>query len=139
MIIIIMMMMMMMMMMMIIMIIIIIVTSPLQGSRLLWLNDPRPKQSPRPPPRSPVQKENKKPVPRNNNSSVPRNNNNNSLVPRNNPVIDSSDALAHARPLTTSRAQPGITPASLIPLFPIKALVFATQCPGILCKETQKI
>ena len=68
------------------------VTSQLHESRLLWLHDPRPKQSPRSPPRSPVQKENKKPVPRNNNSSVPRNNNNNSLVPRNNSVINSSDA-----------------------------------------------
>ena len=123
------------------------VTSPLYESRLLWLHDPRPKQWPRSTPRSPVQKENKKPVPKNNNSSVPRNNNNNpsvprndnndSLVPRNNPVINSSDA--RARPLTTSRARPGITPVSLIPVFPIKALVFATQCPGILCKEAQKI
>ena len=82
------------------------VTSPLHESRLLWLHDPRPKQSPHSTPCSPVQKENKKPVPRNNNSSVPRNNNNNPsvprndnndpLVPRNNPVIDSSDARARA-------------------------------------------
>ena len=71
------------------------VTSPLHESRLLWLHDPRPKQSPRSTPRSPAQKENKKPVPRNNNSLVPRNNNN-PLVPRNNPVIDNSDASARA-------------------------------------------
>ena len=70
-------------------------TSPLHESRLLWLHDPRPKQSPRSTPRSPAQKENKKPVPRNNNSLVPRNNNN-PLVPRNNPVIDNSDARARA-------------------------------------------
>ena len=72
------------------------VTSPLHESRLLWLHDPHPKQSPRSPPRSPVQKENKKPVPRNNNSSVPRNNNSNSVVPRNNSVINSSDARVRA-------------------------------------------
>ena len=61
------------------------VTSPLHESRLLWLHDPRPKQSPRSTPRSPAQKENKKPVPRNNNDP---------LVPRNNPVIGNSDARA---------------------------------------------
>ena len=79
------------------------VTSPLHESRLLWLHDPRPKQSPRSTPRSPARKENKKPVPRNNNQSVPRNNNpsvprsnNNPLVPRNNPVINNSDARARA-------------------------------------------
>ena len=79
------------------------VTSPLHESRLLWLHDPRPKQSPRSTPRSPASKENKKPVPRNNNPSVPRNNspsvprsNNNPLVPRNNPVINSRDARARA-------------------------------------------
>ena len=80
------------------------VTSPLHESRLLWLHDPRPKQSPRSTPRSPARKENQKPVPRNNNPSVPRSNNNplvprnnnNPLVPRNNPVIDSSDARARA-------------------------------------------
>ena len=78
-------------------------TSPLHESRLLWLHDPRPKQSPRSTPRFPARKENKKPVPRNNNPSVPRNNNpsvprsnNNPLVPRNNPVINSSDARARA-------------------------------------------
>ena len=73
-----------------------IVTSPLHESRLLWLHDPRPQQSPRSPPRSTVQKENKRPVPRNNNSSVPRNNNNNSSVPRNNSDINSSDARVRA-------------------------------------------
>ena len=70
-------------------------TSPLHESRLLWLHDPLPKQSPHSTPRSPARKENQKPVPRNNNPSVPRNNNN-PLVPRNNPVIDSSDARARA-------------------------------------------
>ena len=67
------------------------VTSPLHESRLLWLHDPHPQQSPRSPPRSTMQQENK-PVPRNINSSVPRNNNNNSSVPRNNSVSNSSDA-----------------------------------------------
>ena len=72
------------------------VTSPLHESRLWWLHDPHPKQSPRSTPCSPAQKENKTPVPRNDNSSVPRNNNNNPLVLKNNPVINSSDARARA-------------------------------------------
>ena len=71
------------------------VTSPLHESCLLWLHDPRHKQSPRPTPRSPAKKENQKPVPRNNNPSVPRSNNR-PLVPRNNPVIENSDARVRA-------------------------------------------
>ena len=62
------------------------VTSPLHESRLLWLHDPHPRQSPRSPPRSTVQQENK-PVPRNNN---------NSSVPRNNSVSNGSDACVRA-------------------------------------------
>ena len=68
------------------------VTSPLHESRLLWLHDPHPRQSPR----STVLPENK-PVPRNTISSVPRNNNNNSSVPRkNNSVRNNSDARVRA-------------------------------------------
>ena len=54
------------------------VTSPLQESRLLWIHDPHPRQPPRVPPRVSETAD-----------KVPRNNN---IVPRNNPVTQSSDA-----------------------------------------------
>ena len=67
------------------------VTSPLHESRLLWLHDPHPQQSPR----STVQLENQT-VPRNTISSVPRNNNKSSVPKKSDSTRNSSDARVRA-------------------------------------------
>ena len=67
------------------------VTSPLHESRLLWLHDPHPRQSPR----STVQLENQT-VLRNTISSVPRNNNKSSVPKKSDSTRNSSNARVHA-------------------------------------------
>ena len=92
------------------------VTSPLHESRLLWLHDPHPRQSPR----STVLSENKT-VPRNTISSVPRNNNNKSSVPKKNDSIRSSsdarvraplDGIASTTWYNTSLSHPSVSDKS---------------------------
>ena len=86
-----------------------IVKTPLVNSRINWVYDSPPRQSHPIAPRQTTsdmitrKSHNKKPrnnssslVPRNNNSLMPRNNNNGLLVPRNDPVINSSDARTRA-------------------------------------------
>ena len=70
------------------------VKAPLANSRINWVYNSPPRQSHLIAPRQ-TTSENKKPVPRNKNPSVSQSNNN-TLVPRNNPVINSSDARARA-------------------------------------------
>ena len=74
------------------------VTSPLHESRLRWLHDPHPQQTPRATPPPPPATENHDIVPRNNNNTqkVPRSNNDPSIVPRNNHVVNNSDARVRA-------------------------------------------
>ena len=91
------------------------VTSPLHESRLLWLHDPHPRQSPR----STVQLE-KQTVPRNTISSVPKNNNKSSVPKKSDSTRNSSDArvraplddIASATWYNTSLSQPSVSDKS---------------------------